>query len=126
PRSWHVLRDDRWAAGKMPRQKFGHEPAVNVVAPARPITYQHAQRFAAIEIRDGLSLDRHRCDDADRNNNYSRYAPAARSFLHSAWKTLFTHHSASSMPVGNQRSPAFFICSMMPRRASVRPGRPMM
>src|SRR5262245_16547884 len=50
---------------------------------------------------------------------------AARSFSHSARNTLLRHHSASSMPVGNQRFPAFVMCSMMPRSANVRPGRPM-
>lgn len=54
------------------------------------------------------------------------YPAGARSVRHSAWNTWSRHHSASSMPVGNQRFPAFFICWMMPRKASVRPGRPMM
>ena len=54
------------------------------------------------------------------------YPAEARSFRHSAWNTLLRHHSASSMPVGSQRFPAFFMCWMMPRSAKVRPGRPMM
>ena len=127
PRSRHVLGDDDRVAGQMPRQKLGDQPAVDVVAAARPVSDDHPQRLAAIKIRGRLRPDRQGQRSRKRGRSSKQRQPAAARILrHSAWNTLFTHHSASSMPVGNQRSPAFLMCWMMPRSASVRPGRPMM
>ena len=50
----HILRDDRRIARQVSRQKLGDEPAVDVVAAARPVADEHPQGLAAIEIRNRL------------------------------------------------------------------------
>jgi hypothetical protein len=55
-------------AGQMPRQKLGDKPTVDVIAAARAVADEHAQRLAAIEIRDRIGADRHRRDNRCRSD----------------------------------------------------------
>ena len=63
----------------MPWQKLSDEPAVDVVPAPRAVTDQHAQRFAAVKIRNRFCLDadrdqQHRRSNASRRAHHERFA----------------------------------------------------
>src|SRR5262249_44583093 len=59
----HVHRHDRRMAGDVPAQKFGGEPAVDVVAAAGAIADDHAHGLAAIEVGDRIGVHDRRDDE---------------------------------------------------------------
>jgi hypothetical protein len=61
--------------GMMPRQELRDQPAVDVVAAARPVADQHAQGLAAIEIRDRLRVRRRGRQQERSRGNPERNLP---------------------------------------------------